>query len=159
MRIRLAVLVLLAALACASAGSAAPPRVLHVYFPHGQVGTNCARVAPVSRFVRTATPLAAAMRQLLRGPTAIERARGYGGWFSSRTAGKLRGAWIDGRTAHVDFHDLRAIIPGASSSCGSALLLSQLDRTAKQFPRIRSVVYSFEGNRAAFYEWLQRETP
>jgi len=50
-------------------------------------------------------------------------------------------------------------IPNASTSCGSALLLTQLDRTATQFPTVKRTVYSFEGSRHAFYEWLQREAP
>jgi len=159
MRIRLAALVLLTALVGASAGSSSTSHVVHIYAPHGSAGTSCTRVVPLDRYVRTKTPLRAAMRALLAGPTAAERSRGYGGWFSKRTAGMLHAATIVGDTAYVDFHDFRAVVPGASASCGSALLLAQLDRTAKQFRRVRSVVYSFDGSRAAFYEWLQRETP
>jgi hypothetical protein len=51
------------------------------------------------------------------------------------------------------------VIPNASSSCGSALLLSQLDRTARQFRSVRRAVYSFDGSSSAFYEWLQRSPP
>jgi hypothetical protein len=41
----------------------------------------------------------------------------------------------------------------------SALLLAQLDRTAKQFPSVRRVVYSIESSRRTIYEWLQLPTP
>ena len=47
----------------------------------------------------------------------------------------------------------------ASTSCGSLLLLAQLDRTAKRFPCVKRTSYSFAGNRRAFYEWLQRRAP
>jgi hypothetical protein len=99
------------------------------------------------------------MQALLRGPTAAERRRGYGGWFSSRTAGYLRSINLVGGVARVDFGDLRRVIPGASSSCGSALLLAQLNRTATQFPTVVRAVYSLNDNVNAFYEWLQRSAP
>ena len=39
------------------------------------------------------------------------------------------------------------------------MLLAQLDRTAMQFPIVGRVIYSFNGTRRAFYEWLQRAEP
>jgi hypothetical protein len=58
----------------------------------------------------------------------------------------------------VDFKDLRDVIPNASSSCGSAGLLAQLDSTAMQFGATRTL-YSIDGNPQTFYEWLQRSVP
>ena len=120
---------------------------------------RCDRVLPLLRTVQAPAVLAGAMRQLLRGPTAGERSRGYGGWFSARTAGHLRSVRIANGVASVDFADFSRVIPNASSSCGSALLLAQLDRTATQFATVRRAVYSFDGSRRTFYEWLQREAP
>jgi hypothetical protein len=71
----------------------------------------------------------------------------------------LRGVNLVHGVASIDFKDFRRIIPGASSSCGSALLLAQLDRTATQFPTVDRAVYSFNGSRSAFYEWLQLSPP
>jgi len=71
----------------------------------------------------------------------------------------LRSVRIANGVAHVDFRDFSRVIPNASSSCGSALLLAQLDRTAKQFPTVRRAVYSFDGSARTFYEWLQRSPP
>jgi hypothetical protein len=62
-------------------------------------------------------------------------------------------------TAYVDLDGLRRVIPGASSSCGSASLLSELNRTTKQFPTVDRAVYSLEGSVNAFYSWLQMEPP
>lgn len=129
-----------------------------VFFPRGDPGLSCKRVFPVVRVVAKPA-LREAMAALLRGPTKAERANGYGGWFSSKTAGKLKSARIQAGVALVDFRDLRKIIPNASSSCGSALLLAQLDRTAKQFAAVKRTIYSFNGSRSAFYEWLQRSPP
>jgi spore germination protein GerM len=111
------------------------------------------------RTVRAPAVLKGAMRALLRGPTASERTRGYAGWFSRRTAGRLNGVRIGEGVAHIDFRDFRHIIPNASTSCGSALLLAQLDRTALQFPTVDRAVYSFDGSVKRFYHWLQRDPP
>jgi hypothetical protein len=71
----------------------------------------------------------------------------------------VRSVRISDRVAHVDFRSFASHVPNASTSCGSALLLAQLDRTATQFPTVKRAVYSFNGSRRAFYEWLQREAP
>jgi hypothetical protein len=136
----------------ASPGGSSSARV---YFPRGGPGLDCDRVFPLRRTVRTPAVLRGALQSLLSGPTASERRRGYGGWFSARTAGMLRSVRLSRGIAYVDFRDFRRIIPNASSSCGSALLLAQLDCTATQFPTVRRAIYSFNGSRRAFYEWLQ----
>lgn len=137
---------------------ASPARVA-VFFPRGDPGPRCDRVFPVGRTVKAPAVLRGAMEALLRGPTAAERRRGYGGWFSARTGGMLRSVRLSGGVAFIDFRDFRMVIPNASSSCGSAMLLAQLDRTATQFPSVRRAVYSFNGSRRAFYEWLQLSPP
>lgn len=129
-----------------------------VFAPRG-VGSACGRVLPLRRVVFGPQLLRAAMQALLAGPTKAERARGYGGWFSAKTAGHLRSVRISGRVAYVDFRNFARHIPNASTSCGSTLLLAQLDRTATQFRTVKRAVYSFNGSRRAFYEWLQREPP
>jgi hypothetical protein len=64
------------------------------------------------------------------GPTPAEKRGGYGGWFSSRTAGSVRSARLVETTAHIDFRDFFRVIPDASTSGGGVLLLAQLNRTA-----------------------------
>lgn len=95
---------------------------------------------------------------LLRGPRPSER-DGAASPFSRKTAGMLNSVRIVEGTAYVDLDDLRRVIPGASSSCGSASLLSELNRTTKQFPTVDRAVYSLEGSVNAFYSWLQMEPP
>ena len=143
----------------APAGSTAPAATVQVFTPRGAPGANCTRVYPLRRAVSGPAVLTGAMRALVAGPTGSERARGYGGWFSTKTAGTLRSVRLSGGIAYVDFRDFSRLIPNASSSCGSTLLLAQLNRTARQFPTVRRTVYSFNGNRRAFYEWLQRSEP
>lgn len=130
-----------------------------VFFPRGTATADCARVLAVPRRVEGPAVLTGALRALLRGPTAAEQRLRYGGWFSARTAGALRSVRIRYGVALVDLRDFSRAIPNASSSCGSALLLAQLDRTATQFPSVRRAVYSFDGSAARFYEWLQRSAP
>jgi hypothetical protein len=141
--------------------AAPPPRSVpaSVFFTRGDPGAGCRRVFTRQRDVLAPGVLRGTLTKLLHGPTATERRLGYGGWFSARTAGKLRSVRIAVGVAYVDFHDLRPLIPNASTSCGSALLLAQLDRTAKQFPSVRRVVYSIESSRRTIYEWLQLPTP
>ena len=151
----------LAGLVLVSAATPLPATRTHavsIYAPRG-VSSNCGRVVPLKRVVRVPALLRGAMQALLAGPTQVERARGYGGWFSATTAGHLRSVRISHGIAHVDFRNFAAHVPNASTSCGSTLLLAQLDRTAKQFPTVTRTVYSFDGSRHAVYEWLQREPP
>lgn len=142
----------------AEPAAAASSRSVWIYAPRG-ANASCNRVLPLPRVVPGPAVLTGAMRALLAGPTKAERSRGYGGWFSAETAGHLRSARITRGVAYVDFRSFVPHIPNASTSCGSTLLLAQLDRTAKQFPTIKRTVYSFNGSQHAFYEWLQREAP
>lgn len=132
---------------------------VQVFLARSDPGIRCDKVYPISRRVRTPAVLKGAVEVLLRGPTAAERRRRCGGWFSARTAGMLRSVRLSQGVAYIDFRDFRRVIPNASSSCGSSLLLAQLDRTADQFPTVRRAIYSFNGSRRAFYEWLQLSPP
>lgn len=102
--------------------------------------------------------LKTALEQLLQGPTAEERDDGVDSWFSEATAGALRSVTVDsaGR-AVVDFRNLPSLIPSASSSAGSEMLLQQLNGTVFRFPEIESVEYRVEGSCERFWEWLQYE--
>lgn len=120
--------------------------------------TDCGDVVAVDREVGGRPTLRTGMEQLLAGPTAEEKAEGLGGWFSDATKQMLISAEGEGDVARVDFKDLREVIPNASSSCGSASLLAQLDSTAKQFGATKTL-YSINGDLDAFYNWLQLGAP
>lgn len=122
-------------------------------------GDPCDEVFPLERQVPAHAPLRGAMQALLAGPTEEEAAAGYWSWFSSETEGMLNSVRIADRTAHVDFADFSEVIPNASTSCGAAILLSQLDSTAEQFDTVDEARYSFDGDEAAFYHWLQLTVP
>jgi hypothetical protein len=104
------------------------------------------RAVPASSAV-----LRAALTALVAGPGDT----GLVSWFSKETAAMVRSVDIDGDHAVVDFHDVRSVIPNASTSAGSKLLLDQLDATVFQFASIESVEYRIDGSCDVFSEWLQ----
>lgn len=101
--------------------------------------------------------LRGALEELLRGPTDAERAEGDRSWFSADTTEMLRSVRIEDGTAFVDFEDFSRVIPGASSSAGSATLLAELEATTTQLPSVDRARFAFESDERAFYEWLQRD--
>lgn len=142
------------------AGGSAEPQAVQVHFANAGLGDPCGEVFPVSRTVAAAAPLRPTLEALLAGPSAAERALGYEGWFSAATAGLLRDVRVESGVARVDFDpQLRLVIPNASTSCGSAGLLAQLDETVTQFPTVDEARYSLGGDEAAFYAWLQLSPP
>ena len=94
-------------------------------------------------------------KELLKGPTDAEKAAGLISWFSGATAGAITGVAGVGGEYTVDFTGLNMLIPNASTSAGSQMLMSQLNSTVFQFDFVQSVGYTLDGNCAAFWEWLQ----
>ncbi len=129
-----------------------------LFFSHGATSDVCVADHPVVRWVRERS-IQAIVAELVRGPTEDELAAGYSSWFSPATAGAVQRAVLAGGIARVDFRDLDRLIPNASSSCGSSVLLSSLDATLRQLPEVRETRYSIGGSEARFYEWLQRSPP
>lgn len=140
--------------ACPTGSRPTPPpgqMVVTVFFT-----CNADTVVPAYRLAPASTGvLRAALDQLLAGPTPAERTAGLGSWFSSDTAGMVASVSVSNGKAVVNFRDLRAIIPNASTSAGSQLLLAQLDATVFQFSTVRSVEYRIDGSCSRFFEWLQ----
>ena len=133
--------------------------VVAVYFWHEDRGDPCGEAFPVRREVAAEDPIGEALVALLAGPTEAEQDAGYGSWFSAETAGMLRGYRAEGGVLYVDFDDFSSVIPNASTACGSAALLAQLGATVGQFEGVGEPRYSFAGDVAAFYEWLQLDPP
>jgi photosystem II stability/assembly factor-like uncharacterized protein len=124
-----------------------------VFFSRGEEAVG------VRRIVEEPPPspgLEAALRELLRGPTPEERDQGLSSWFSPETADALRSVSLDEKgDVVVDFRDLASLIPAASSSAGSAMLLGELNATVFQHPDVRTVEYRLDGSCEAFWNWLQ----
>ncbi|MDB4978559.1 MAG: hypothetical protein JWM56_745 [Candidatus Peribacteria bacterium] len=117
---------------------------------------ECAATFPVMRNVEDKQNIPLAMiKKLFAGPTDEEKKQGYQSFFSRQTAGAVRSLRLKNGTAYLDLKDLRQQIPNASSSCGSAEFLSQVDATLTQFPEIQRVIMAFDGDTKAFYDWVQ----
>ena len=131
-----------------------------IYLTNDTLGDPCTDVFPVPRTVAADDPLTGALEALLAGPTDAERDEGYWSWFSDETEGMLRSVEIVAGTVMVDLEDLRPVIPNASTSCGSSILLGQLDTTTLAVAEgAASVLYLIEGEHDVFYEWLQLVPP
>lgn len=149
---------LAAACGTSSEGSVAPAETVRLFFVGGGIDP-CGEVAPVVREVAGPVDAAVALRELLRGPTEEETAAGFTSLFGPATADALQDVEVADGIARVSFRDLRPLLTNASSSCGSTSLLAALDATLAQLPGIRGARYSFGGDEAAFYEWLQMAPP
>ena len=143
--------------AASTAHSGAMVEVRVFLIPRG--ADPCGTVSPVVRTVAGPADPAVVLRELLAGPTAAEAAAGFTSLFGPPTADALLDAAVADGIAWVSFRDLRQILPNASAACGSAALLAALDATLAQVPGVRGARYSFGGDEAAFYEWLQMAPP
>jgi hypothetical protein len=112
-----------------------------------------ARTVPASDI--PAELVSSTLKELLRGPTDAEKDAGLTSWFSSATADALTQAVGIGGEFTVDFTGLNILIPNASTSAGSQMLLSQLNSTMFQFDFVQTVQYMLGGDCSAFWEWLQ----
>ncbi len=136
--------------------TAAEPRTITVYFSTGD-GSDCTEVTAFTRTIDAdEDPLEAAVLGLLAGPTAEEVRAGAGSFFSDETAAAVRSIEErPGGLVVIGFEDLRPLIPNASTSCGSAALLAQLNSTVLRYAeRVR---YEMLDSCALFGEWLQGE--
>jgi hypothetical protein len=101
------------------------------------------------------------LEELLKGPTDSEKAQGLISWFSPATAQCVPGASFSGPSSGevwIDFIDLDTVIPNASTSAGSQMLLSELNDTVFQFDFVQTVWYTLDWSPEAFWEWLQYES-
>lgn len=106
------------------------------FFSPADIGDNCSLVSAVTRTVpKTLATAQAAIKELLKGPTATETATGFTTNIPEGVI--LKGLEIKDGTAYVDFSD------GMSGgSCRTTAIGAQITQTLKQFPTIKNVVIS-----------------
>ena len=145
------------ALAACGDEAPAPDAPVYAFFTCAADSVEARPVARPAQAADSESRLEAALSGLLGGPTADEQAAGYFSFFSAETELALNAVTIepDG-TAIVDLEDIRGLIPNASSSAGSELLLAQLNATVFQVAEVTGVEYRIDGSCEAFWEWLQR---
>lgn len=148
---------------CSEKNLSSETSTLKVYFGNSNLNPNsvdCNKVYSVFRSIGPkATTPSLALQELFKGPTESEKNNGYTSWFSEETRDVLKNIKVANGLAEVDLMDIRQIIPNASASCGSAQLLAQMEATLKDFPEIKNVIFSINGQPDIFYEWLQLSTP
>ena len=98
-----------------------------------------------------------ALREVLAELVAGKRARaGEHTWFSPATSHVISSVTLDDAGhAVIDFHDLMPVIPNASSSAGSTMLLEELNTAVFSVPEVRTVEYRMAGSCDRFWNWLQ----
>lgn len=110
----------------------------------------------VARVSTTEALLAAALLELLKGPSAAERSLGFSSDFSENTAGMLNSVTMAGEgRAIVDFRDFSPYMKSAGTTAGTFAMNAQLFRTIFQFEEVREVLFQFNGDCEAFYGWTQ----
>ncbi|MFO7942988.1 MAG: GerMN domain-containing protein [Anaerolineales bacterium] len=134
-------------------------KTVTIFFNNSELNpeAECDQVFPVTRQI---TPednqLAAALNELFRGPTSSEAEEGYVSFFSEETGDILIDIKIERNTAYVNLEDIRSMIPGVSSSCGSQEFFAEVKETIQaQTPGVEKVLYAIEGDPEPFYEWVQ----
>lgn len=106
---------------------------------------------------RVGSDLRAALVELVKGPTAEERALGFQSFFSSKTAGMIRSVTETEGKVVIDFADFREAMPNASTSAGAGQLMRELTQTIFQFESVGVVEIRMEGSCDTFWRWLQSD--
>lgn len=98
----------------------------------------------------------AALDRVVAGPPSSVSAAGALSVFSEATAGMVNEVTIDKTgLVIVDFADLSAVIPNASTAAGRGLMWAELNAAVFASPEARAVLYRIDGNCERFARWLQ----
>ena len=121
---------------------------------------ECSLKFPVERIIaKTEKPYRTALEELFKGATKAEEKEGFYTLPAKDTEGILKSVKVKDGAAYVDFTDRVFMQMGtATTSCGGGYW-NAVDLTLKQFPEIKKVYYSIEGNFEDFYGWVQTECP
>ena len=115
-----------------------------VYFGSNQLNHaySCSQVLQVEREVAKIEAVArVALEELLKGPTDIEK---HAGFITSINPGvKIQSLEISGGVAKVDFSS--ELNQGVAGSCRVQAIRAQIEQTLKQFPTVKSVIISVNG--------------
>ena len=118
--------------------------IFKVFFSNNNLDkeVTCTKVFSVDRqVVKTAAVARAALEELLKGPTAEEKAQGY---FTSINPGvKIQKLTIADGTAKVDFDG--TMEKGMGGSCRVSAIRAEIIETLKQFSTVKNVIISVNG--------------
>ncbi|OIO51774.1 hypothetical protein COY93_00945 [Candidatus Uhrbacteria bacterium CG_4_10_14_0_8_um_filter_58_22] len=120
---------------------------VQVYFSNQQLDpwVDCSKVFSVKRTVSSRSNIfRAALEALLAGPTENEATYGYVSQLPANVKIKSVGADADGIVT-ADFD--RNLDRGVAGSCRVGAIRAQIEATLRQFPEVKSVVVSVEGEK------------
>jgi hypothetical protein len=119
---------------------------LKAFFRNAEMsdGDDCSLVYPVERRASSKTAIyRAAIEELLKGPSAEEKSGGYATAVPTNATLKSVGANADG-VVTADFSD--GIERGVSGECRTSGIRAQIVATLRQFPEVRDVVITVNGD-------------
>ena len=118
--------------------------VVKAYFNNSKMDpeASCNKVFSVDRIVfKTSAVARAALEELLKGPTAEEKAKGF---FTSINSGvKIEKLTVENGVAKVEFNEQLEFQVGGS--CRVSAIRWQIIETLRQFPAVKDVVISING--------------
>lgn len=117
---------------------------IKVYFNNSKLDPeySCNKVFPIEReIIKTSAVARAALEELLKGPNEKEDAEGF---ITNINPGvKIQKLTIENGTAWVDFDEQLEYQVGGS--CRVAAISAQITQTLKQFPSVKNVIISING--------------
>ena len=138
-------------LACASVSAVSQQKAalkeVKVYFYH-EPGEYI-DLAPVTRSVNAAAPARPAIEALLKGPTTAEKRRGFDS-LASASDFRIGSLKISGGTARINFVSTRRW-HGWPGDLAPVRFKTVVELTLKQFPSVRRVIVSLNGDEK-FYD-------
>lgn len=110
---------------------------------------NCEKVYSVERKIDSTKLVAQrALEELLKGPTATEKADGY--VTAINTGVKINKLSIVKAIAYVDFTEM--LQEGVGGSCKTSTIIAQIKETLKQFSSVKEVKISIDGESEAILQ-------
>lgn len=118
---------------------------------------DCGKVRAVTRRApKTKAVAKAALRELFKGPTEEEKADGLDSVFSPVTKDILLSIKIRKGAAYVNYKkEIIEKLGSATTSCGGLSHISSVERTLRQFRKIKKVFFAIEGSPKDYYDWTQ----
>lgn len=146
--------------AVATFGQTKDLMTIKIYLSDGNNNPNfedCGKVREVSRTIpKTKAVAKAALNELVKGATEVEKARNLSSIFSAETKSIIKSVNIIKNAAYVNLDDwVIENLGTATTSCGAFTFITPIEKTLMQFPSVKRVFFAIEGVPKVFYEWMQ----
>ncbi len=132
---------------------------IKVYFGNEKLSADgCdGKVYSVTRKIpKTKAVAKASLDELFKGVTEKEAQQGFVSFFSEETKDLVISVKIVKGIAYVNLkNDVIQKLGNATTSCGGNIYDASVNKTLKQFPAIKKVVFAIEKDPALYYEWMQ----